>query len=241
MSVTSTPAPAHDPAHDEGSGGSHTEPSTNAGALALRRPLERFDRVERLVHWSTAIIMLELLATGAILRLPSLMLEVGHRSILEAIHVWTGVGLLAPLFIGIALPWRAKLVSDLRRFDTWSRSDWDWFHRKAKRTGEPVGKFNGGQKLEAALLGAGMVVMLVTGVIMRFGPASWIVWARGATFVHDVGFLCIGLAVLAHIYVALSKPEQLKSMVTGRISRAWASQHAPVWLDEVEEEVDKPA
>src|ERR1017187_10734073 len=51
--------------------------------------LARFDLVERLVHWSTAIMMLTLIVTGAILYLPSLALRVGHRGLVENIHVIT--------------------------------------------------------------------------------------------------------------------------------------------------------
>jgi cytochrome b subunit of formate dehydrogenase len=37
--------------------------------------------------------------------------------------------------------------------------------------------------------------------------------------------------------MALTHPPALRSIFTGRISRAWAKRHAPVWL----EEVDKPS
>jgi formate dehydrogenase subunit gamma len=206
-----------------------------SGAKTL---VERFDGVERAVHWATALIMLELIATGMILYIPSFSLAVGHRGIMEAIHVFTGLALLVPLIIGIAGPWRAKLVADIRRFDQWSQADWDWFHTKQRRSHEPLGKFNGGQKAEASLLGGGMVVMLVTGAIMRFGPARWVTWAQGATLVHDAGFLLIGFAVGGHLYVALTKPDQLKAIFTGRISRAWARRHAPAWLEEIDGEAE---
>ena len=81
--------------------------------------LARFDLVERLVHWSTAIMMLTLIVTGAILYLPSLALRVGHRGLVENIHVITGLCLLGPLLLGVAGPWRKQLIKDLRRFDRW--------------------------------------------------------------------------------------------------------------------------
>lgn len=198
------------------------------------RPLERFDGVERAVHWTTAILMLELLGTGAILYIPSLAVAVGHRGIVASIHIYSGLGLLLPLIAGIAGPWRDRLVRDLRRFDRWSAADWDWFHRKAQRCGAPRGKFNGGQKAEAAFVGGGMIVMLVTGVIMRFAPPSWINWQQGATLVHDIGFVAIGFGIAAHIYYALSRPEQLASMLTGRIPRSWAAKNTPAWVEEAD-------
>ncbi len=203
-------------------------------ATALRRGerLLRFDGVERAVHWTTAILMLELLTTGAILYVPALAVRVGHRSILENIHVYSGLALLVPLLVGVAGPWRKRLLEDLRRFDRWTAADWAWFRPSSRRAAAAdSGKFNGGQKAEAALLGGGMVVMLATGTIMRFAPPSWITFQRGATLVHDVGFILIALAVLGHLYYAFTRPEQLKSMLTGRISKEWGKRHAPAWLD----------
>ena len=80
-----------------------------------------------------------------------------------------------------------------------------------------------------------MVVMLATGVLMRFAPPSWINWQQGATLVHDVGFIAIGIGVAGHIYYALNRPEQLKAMITGRIPRAWAAKHTPAWVKEADE------
>ncbi|HEV2360336.1 MAG TPA: cytochrome b/b6 domain-containing protein [Acidimicrobiales bacterium] len=195
--------------------------------------------VERLVHWSTALMMLALIVTGAILYFPPLALVVGHRSVVENVHVIIGLSLLGPLVVGIAGPWRRRLVEDLRRFDRWKPADFAWFRRQpsvASRRRHLRDKFNGGQKLEAALLGAAMVAALATGVIMRYAPSSWLSWATGATLVHDTLFFVILFAVAAHIAIALSRPEQLRSMFHGRISRQWAGDHAAGWLAEVDAE-----
>ncbi len=203
--------------------------------------LLRFDLVERLVHWSTAIIMLTLIVTGSILYLPNLALHVGHRGLVENIHVITGLCLLGPLLFGLAGPWRRRLFKDLRRFDRWGPADFDWFRSRVRRKNLPRDKFNGGQKLEAAFLGATMVAALVTGIIMRFAPSDWIRWETGATLVHDCLFFAIGIAVLAHVGFALSRPDQLISMFNGRISRAWAKAHAATWLKEVDASETIPA
>ena len=191
--------------------------------------------VERLVHWSTAVIMLTLIVTGAILYLPALALRVGHRGLVENIHVITGLCLLGPLILGLAGPWRKRLLSDIRRFDRWRPSDFDLFKSRVRRSGQPRDKFNGGQKIMAAFLGSAMVAALVTGVIMRFAPSSWVTWATGATLVHDALFFGIVIAVIAHVAIALSRPEQLMSMFNGRIPRSWARSHAGAWLSEIEE------
>jgi formate dehydrogenase subunit gamma len=196
--------------------------------------LVRFDAVERVVHWSTALLMIELILTGAALYIPDISLQIGHRSLVEEIHIYSGIALLAPLAAGMLGPWRGALLEDLRRLDRWTKADWAWFHRGRQDTPRELpGKFNGGQKAEAALLGSGMVVMLATGLVMRYAPSSWITWQRGATLVHDVGFIAIGLAVIGHLSYGFSRSEQLRSMVTGDIELSWAKRHAPAWLQEL--------
>lgn len=211
------------------------EPAALAAAKAVgAAEVVRFDGTERFVHWTTAAMMLVLIFTGSVLYIPELALTFGHRSIMEWIHVITGIALLVPLAVGVAGPWRGRLVADLRRFDRWSRSDFDWFRRPRRRRGLPNGKFNGGQKLEAAFLGSAMVATLVTGLMMRFAPSSWVNWQYGATLVHDTLYVAILVAVGAHIFYALSRPDQMSSMLRGKIPRSWAAKHAPVWLEELD-------
>jgi formate dehydrogenase subunit gamma len=208
-------------------------------ALQATKPIERFDRTERIVHWATALLMIELIVTGAILYIPDFALMVGHRGIVENLHVYSGIAIVIPLVVGVAGPWRAKLVADLKRFDRWSTADWDYFRSHRRKTHEPIGKFNGGQKAEASLVGGGIVVMLATGVLMRFGPLSWNTWQEGATLVHDVGFVAIAILIFTHIAMAMNRPEQLRSMYNGRISRAWVKKHAPAWLSELDSQADE--
>lgn len=178
--------------------------------------------------------MLVLLFTGSVLYIPALALMVGHRAVIENIHVIAGVALLVPLLAGVLGPWRERLLTDLRRLDRWVPADFDWFRRPTRRLHLPRGKFNGGQKAEAAFLGGAMVVMLATGSVMRFAPARFVTLATGATFVHDVGYIALFVAVAVHVLFAFRRPEQLKSMLTGKVPRAWATRHAPVWLEEME-------
>ena len=85
-------------------------------------------------------MMLTLIVTGAILYLPALALRVGHRGLIENIHVITGLSLLGPLVLGVVGPWRKRLIKDLRRFDRWGASDFDWFKSQRPPLGSSPGQ-----------------------------------------------------------------------------------------------------
>ena len=106
--------------------------------------------------------------------------------------------------------------------------------RETRRHGVTVGKFNAGQKLNAAFTGGVIVVMLGTGAIMKWYEPWPLSWRTGATFVHDWLAILAVIAILGHIGYALRDPATLRSMRRGTISRRWAQRHAPGWLDEID-------
>jgi len=205
-----------------------------------RAPLVRFDRVERAVHWVNAALFLILIATGAILYLGSLQELVGRRALIEDIHLAAGLALPIPLALGVAGWWGRDLRRDLRRFNRWNTHDGLWFkaifrdraNKLELRNQLETGKFNAGQKLNAAFTAGAGLVMLGTGVIMKWYHPWPLNWRTGATFVHDWLSLAVGLVIVGHIGMALRDPEALRSMVTGKISWRWAKAHAPAWLAE---------
>jgi formate dehydrogenase subunit gamma len=216
-------------------------------AATMRRPddggraalLVRFDWVERAVHWITAGLFLLLVATGAILYLEPLQSVIGRRALVEDIHVYAGLALPFPLVIALLGSWGRALREDLRRFNRWSSDDGKWLRsiftdrterRRHVRTLR-VGKFNAGQKLNAAFVAGAGLVMLGTGAIMRWYHPWPLSWRTGATFVHDWLALGLGIVIIGHIGMALRDPDALRSMLVGTIQRAWAKQHAPAWLD----------
>src|SRR4051812_31129922 len=55
--------------------------------------LHRFSRGERVVHWTVAGLMGTCIGTAAVLYNGSLALLVGHRHVVEVVHVYAGYGL----------------------------------------------------------------------------------------------------------------------------------------------------
>lgn len=189
------------------------------------------------MHWATAVLFLVLIATGACLYVPELVGLVGRRTLLVRIHVYAGLALVVPLLAGFFGPWGRALRADLRRLNRWGRGDRRWLRAALlrERSGEELtGKFNAGQKLFAAFTLGAMAVMLMTGCVMRWFSLWPLSWRTGATFVHDLVAYILVAAIIGHIAMALAHPPALRSMLTGRVSRAWAARHAQSWLAEVD-------
>lgn len=203
--------------------------------------LQRFDRVERALHWTNACLFALLIVTGAALYFSPLIALVGRRYLIEQIHLYVGLALPAPLLAALSGRWGRALRRDLSRFNRWSEADRRWFRealRVERRGGAGrshplrVGKFNAGQKLNAAFVAGGGLVMLATGCVLHwYGPFP-LSWRAGATFVHNWLALLFLIVICGHIALALSDRQALKSMVSGSITRAWAARHAPEWLQE---------
>jgi cytochrome b561 len=82
---------------------------TTATVRPREPDLERFDRVERTVHWATASLFLILMATGAALYAGPVGAIVGRRDLVRTIHVVAGIALPVPLLVGALGRWGAGL------------------------------------------------------------------------------------------------------------------------------------
>jgi formate dehydrogenase subunit gamma len=208
-------------------------------------PLLRFDRAERVVHWANATLFGILMATAAVLYLPPLSAAVGRRQLVVTIHVYSGLLLPFPILVGIAGRRGGKrLRADLRRLNRWIPEDRVFLRRRGWRPeripGLKQGKFNAGQKLNAAFTGGAILVMLATGSIMHWYKLWPLSWRTGATFVHDWIAIALFFTITGHILFAFADRESMESMWKGTISRNWAKRRAPRWLAE-ETKVDRPA
>jgi len=216
-----------------------TEPSGNSAARpTLSAPesasasVPRFSLAERMVHRTTAILMTACILTAAVLYNGFLAVPVGHRHLVELIHVYCGFALPVPMLLGLlSFAYRA----DLRLLGRFTPSDHRWLRSRTRRDGTiAVGKFNAGQKLNASLACGSILVLLGTGVLMYFVRLAPLPLRSGATLMHDWFSFALGLLVVGHVVFALKDPEARRGMRTGSVSRAWARIEHAGWLHELE-------
>jgi formate dehydrogenase subunit gamma len=193
--------------------------------------LLRFTTGERLVHRTIAVLVGVLVVTGALLFIPDLSGVVGNRPLVRLVHEVAGFALPVPLLA--ALLSRA-FRDDAGRLNRFRPSDWRWLRDRNRRSGRiAVGKFNAGQKLNAAFTLGALILMLATGTLMFFSSAFPDVLRTGATFVHDWLALALVVVVTGHVYMAFNDATARLGMRSGYVPEPWARREHGLWAAEL--------
>jgi formate dehydrogenase subunit gamma len=193
--------------------------------------IKRFSATERAVHWVHATAFLVLLATGLALYIPALSVAVGRRPLLKDIHVYTAVAWIVALVLVVALGDRRRLRQTLRDLDRFDADDMLWLRRYPR----PQGRFNAGQKVNAALTGAFAVLFSVSGSLLWLGERDHRFQFASTILLHDWLTLFSLALLVGHLYLALIYPatrHSLRGMTTGSVRRDWAERHHPKWVRE---------
>jgi formate dehydrogenase subunit gamma len=193
--------------------------------------VSRFSLSSRWVHGLTATFMIVCILTAAILYNGSIAVLVGHRYLVEQVHVYSGLALPMPLVLGLI---SRSFRDDARRLDRFTSRDWAWLRSRTRRDGTiEVGKFNAGQKLNACLSAGSIGVLLMSGTVMYLTRLTPLPWRSGATFVHDWFALAVGLLTVGHLWMAAHDPFAMTGMRTGRVPLRWARREHAAWAREV--------
>ena len=182
------------------------------------------------MHRATALLMGACIAHGAILYYGPLSLAVGHRRVVELVHVYAGFALPAPMLLGLA---SAAYRADLRRLNRFTSEDWRWLRSQDRRDGTfQVGKFNAGQKLNAALVAGSIVVLVGTGTLMFF--PGWRGWPGGperpsCTTGSRSGWDCWCSGTCGS---RSATPRRARACEAAGCRRSWARKEHRAWLAE---------
>ena len=130
-------------------------------------------------------------------------------------HLWGGIAWIAALALVALLGDRRRLAATARELETLTHD-----------------RFNVGQKVNAILSAAFLVLFFVSGLLLWYGERDTrFRWASTVTL-HD-GLLYVSLALLAgHLYLAVIHPatrHALRGMTRGTVDEAWARRHYPSW------------
>jgi formate dehydrogenase subunit gamma len=167
---------------------------------------------EKTLHWVVAAVVLALVVTGAIMYVPALSQVLGQRFWVRSVHLGAAAATaLAPGVIA-ALRW-PDVRSVERELSFWGRADIEWFTRpwNVFRGGDTAtagkrGRFNGGQKLFAALIVGALSALLLTGIPMYWWDHFNEELVARARDLHVVLALALGALLAGHVYLGLLSP-----------------------------------
>jgi formate dehydrogenase subunit gamma len=192
------------------------------------RYVRRFSRTERAVHWVHASAFLVLLGSGLVLYLPSLATEIGRRPLVKDVHLFTALAWAIALLAVVALGDRRGLRATTRELDVFDADDRRWLLGRHVRQG----RFNAGQKLNAALTAAFAVLLAVSGVLLWLGERDTRFRFDSTIVLHDVvAYLSVALLV-GHLYLAVIHPSTrhaLRGITVGTVREDWAREHHAKW------------
>ena len=209
--------------------------------MSPRDRIARFSWGERALHWLLAASFLTMLATGLMMSVPAFSGLVA-RPVAKAAHLDAALALAAGVVLLAAVHGR-RLRATLRQLDRFDRDDLAWLRRiparlvGRRRPAPPQGRFNAGQKLNAATVGGLMVVAYVTGGLLWLGERDTTYRLAGTVKVHDAVMWLMVLLVSAHVYMAVmhhDTRESLPGMVRGSVDREWARHHHAKWVHDDE-------
>ena len=192
------------------------------------RYVRRFSRTERAVHWVHASAFFVLLGSGLVLYLPSLAAAVGRRPLVKDVHLLTALAWAVALLTVFLVGDRRGLRATARELDVFDADDRRWLRGGPA----PQGRFNAGQKLNAALAAAFALLFAVSGVLLWLGERDTRFRFDSTIVLHDV-VTYLSVALLAgHLYLAVIHPSTrhaLRGMTLGTVREDWAREHHAKW------------
>jgi formate dehydrogenase subunit gamma len=205
-----------------------------AGATSSeRRLVRRFTRTERALHWVHAAAFFVLLGSGLVLYVPKLSEAVARRQMVKAVHIYTAIAWAILIVAVVVLGDRRALRRTARELDVFDRDDRLWLRGKRR----PQGRFNAGQKLNAALTASFALLFAVSGALLWLGERDTRFRWASTVMLHD-GLMYISIFLLiGHLYLALIHPttrQALRGMTLGTVDAAWAERHHKKWAVEIE-------
>jgi formate dehydrogenase subunit gamma len=190
--------------------------------------VKRFTATERAIHWVHAVGFFVLLGSGLVLYVPRLSELVGRRPGVKAVHLYAAIAWLVAVVLVVVLGDRRALRETARELDLFDEDDRLWLRRIPR----PQGRFNAGQKVNAALTVAFAFLFAVSGVLLWAGERNHAFQFASTLLLHD-GLMYVSLVLLVgHLYLALIYPttrHSLRGITKGDVRADWAREQHSKW------------
>ena len=195
--------------------------------------VSRYNGVQRVNHWITAMLFTLLTLSGLAMFSPYLFFLTGlfgGGQSTRAIHPWLGVmliisfGLLFLRFVSLNIP----NMDDVK----WMMRITDIVQNRHDRL-PAIGKYNAGQKGVFWSQSALIFVMFTSGMVIwdqYFFAYTSIEEKRYAVLAHSVAAIFAIAIILVHIYAGLWIRGTTRAMMRGTVTGGWAMRHHRKWF-----------
>ncbi len=233
------------PVTQEEPGPAISAPDTSRPAIAPSEAREtidqilRFQKSERVLHWSIAVPFMVCFATGMILMFFYNLHSPGvSRQVLSWLHRIAGAALIFFPVLTMTRHWKEYRVHlyNVKHAWRWGTDDLKWLilmlpasiNRKIVLPDQ--GKFNAAEKLNFLMVLCTYPLFIATGLLIWMPERVVLFW-----IVHAGMALIAAPLMLGHIYMALINPDSrvgLSGMLSGYVDRRWAKHHYRSWYRE---------
>jgi formate dehydrogenase subunit gamma len=200
------------------------------------RTLQRFNALDRLVHWTVAVSFVVLAVTGLNITFGKTLLlpVVGPETFSE----WSEWAKYAHNYLSFAFTIGVVLMALLWIwFNFPSAADVQWLKEAGGMVGKkhpPAWKFNAGQKLLFWFIVFATAAVAISGYILMFPfYVTDITGMQLAQVVHGLVAVLFTALIIAHIYIGtLGMEGAFEAMGTGEVDLNWAKQHHRLWVEQ---------
>jgi formate dehydrogenase subunit gamma len=200
------------------------------------RTIQRFNALDRLVHWTVAVSFVVLAVTGLNLTFGKALLlpMVGP----ETFSAWSEWAKYAHNYLSFAFTIGVVLMALLWIwFNFPTAADAQWLKEGGGMVGNkhpPAWKFNAGQKLLFWFIVIATAAVAISGYVLMFPfYVTDIAGMQLAQVVHGLVAVLFTALIIAHIYIGtLGMEGAFEAMGTGEVDLNWAKQHHRLWVEQ---------
>jgi len=205
----------------------------------------RFRVSERQMHWAIAIPFMICYSTAIVLiTIYNPHPERPYRQVASWIHRGSGLALFALPLWTLIQHWYDFAIhrANIGEVWRWTVADVKWLFLMGPSTLNKnitlpdQGKFNAAEKINFMMLMATLPVYLVSGALIWMHEFVFSAWVMHLSMAAIATVLMSG-----HIFMATVNPDTrvgLSGMITGYVSRHWASHHYGIWYRDNFEQAD---
>ena len=200
--------------------------------------IERYNILERCMHWLAAIVYIYVGATGLAFYSPHFywiaqILGGGPTSrfwhpIMGCVFVFTVCWMWSK--------WRRDMqVTEADK--VWEKNIKYYITHQEDKI-PPAGKYNGGQKQFFWIMFYAGLLLLASGLVLWFTdsiPWSLRALRYASVLVHVTAFLATAAGFIVHVYMGVFViPGGIRAVISNRVPREWVAEHHPLWLSELD-------